>query len=146
MAEGNPYVWRAILRDGRVVKRGDVLDGVEILSPVRIPEGKLLELKLEKEPGNPHKWRSAAMTLLDGEKLIYSMTREASVNAETPQEEGGVMTVAFRLGVSSIMGKSVWWLFPTGDVIFSTTESYEEMIQSRSPLRDAVLALYRRTS
>ena len=74
-----PYLWRATLRTGQVLVRGDRLEGKIVLSPINIPEGELQ--KLELLPALEHdKWPKLEVTLAKNERLEYAMTREGSTS------------------------------------------------------------------
>lgn len=119
---GTPYAWRGTLDDGTVVERGSfVVDEVPVLSPMKLPAGRLRRLELVAvEPGWPPRAEAVAG---DGEEIRFFMTREGSVG-EHPRP---VRTIAVALGVRGRDGQErLTWLLPDGTKV-EGPRSYEEL-------------------
>lgn len=78
-----PHLWRATLRDGTIVVKGDHCKGVKVNSPIHLPVGGVAKMELLPAIEGA-KWMRLSLDLAEGEVLDYVKVRDYEMSSSGP--------------------------------------------------------------
>lgn len=110
------HLWKATLTSGRILVRGDRLDGEVVLTPSKIPADKLKRVELIPALERS-KWPAMSVELEEGDSLWFRRTRDRKINVTTGEilYDGLVAVALGRVSKDGV--REVQWAFPDGRTV-----------------------------